>query len=340
MSECWAACLGDCSDKITKEHIFSKGIFPSDELFVQGFQWCPNELVKVGLSSLTAKVLCSNHNSGLSAADGAATTTVRLFQEALDLQSFRQKYKPTRWSREQFKINGYELESWFLKTLINIAYKSEKMIGKRATEPGVPSVDLVEIAFQRRRFSPPAGVYTIAGVGDTGDRDGRVRVTLPSSRPSHTAGAVFYFMGLKYLLYLDDDLQPGPEHFVKRQVGEVFVPLPPCQIQGARQALPHHRFQVVMATGRGGAQIVESLSEDPAYRSTTGCQSFFRCILSLLSPFPYLSGQLRMRFSLFLGPRWMTAELPPLLSFLGGMFLGTGKATLPAHGSKEFQRFG
>jgi hypothetical protein len=213
MSNCWAECLGDCSDKMSREHIFSKGIFFSDELTVQGLAWCSDTPVSVGLASLTAKILCSKHNNDLSVADSAAASATRAFEEALALHKFREQFRPTYWSRRDFNINGYELESWFLKTLINVSFRSEKLIGKDATEPGIPSRQLVEIAFQRRRFEAPAGLYTIPAVGETSLLDGRLRVTLMAQKPGATLGAIFTFAGLRYFLYLDDKFTPGPENF-------------------------------------------------------------------------------------------------------------------------------
>jgi hypothetical protein len=213
MNECWAECLGDCSDKMTREHIFTKGVFSTDELMVEGFSWCPDKPVAIGLSSLTAKILCSKHNNELSIADSAATSTIKCFGEAMALHKFREKFERTHWTRREFNVNGYELESWFLKTLINIAFKSEKLIGKYATQPGIPPRELVEIAFQRRRFDPPAGLYTIPSVGETSVLDGRLRVTVMTQRPPTTLGAVFVFAGLRYFLYLNDDFTPGPENF-------------------------------------------------------------------------------------------------------------------------------
>lgn len=213
MNECWAECLGDCSGKMSREHIFSEGVHFSDQINVQGFSWCLEKPVSVGLTNLTRKILCTKHNNELAIADSAATSAIKAFEEAIKLNNFRTRYRKTDWSRKDFTINGYELESWFLKTLINITFKSEKLIGSRATQPGTPPKELVEIAFQRRRFEPPAGLYTIPSAGETSALDGRIRVTVMSRHEPATLGAVFLFSGLRYFLYLNKDLRPGPENF-------------------------------------------------------------------------------------------------------------------------------
>jgi hypothetical protein len=213
MSKCWAECLGDCSGKISREHIFSAGVHFADEVTVQGLSWCPNGPVTVGLSSLTAKILCTKHNNDLSFADAAASATIKSFEEAIALHKFRSQYRRTDWTRRDFKVNGHELESWFLKTLINITFESEKLIGKCGTQPGIPPRELVEIAFQRCRFASPAGLYTIPSVGDNAVLDGRLRVTIMTQSPPTIVGAVFLFAGLRYFLYLNNDFTPGPENF-------------------------------------------------------------------------------------------------------------------------------
>lgn len=179
----------------------------------QGLSWCTDGPVSVSVASLTRKILCSRHNNELSFADSAATSAIRAFEDAITLHKFREQYRRTNWTRKNVKIDGYELESWFLKTLINIVFKSQKLIGKFGTQPGIPPDELVEIAFQRRRFVPPAGLYTIPCVGEPSLLDGRIRVTIMAQTGTCTLGAVFVFAGLRYFLYLNDDFTPRPENF-------------------------------------------------------------------------------------------------------------------------------
>ncbi len=213
-SECWAASLGGCSDKITGEHILTRGIFPHDEIFIQGLHWCADKPKLIGLASLTAKILCSKHNSGLSEMDTAAIQTAKAFREALDLRDFRERHKRTHWTRRRFQINGYQLESWFLKTLIDIGYKGLLPIGSDSSEPGRASDSLIETAFGLRRFIKPAGLYTVARVGEENFTDGRVRIITLSTAAGRIGGAIFHFGGLRYLLYLEKNRSPHPNDFV------------------------------------------------------------------------------------------------------------------------------
>ena len=97
MNDCWAQSLGDCSDKMSREHIFSEGVHFADKVFVQGLSWCKDEPREVGLSSLTAKILCKKHNSEISFADAAATSTIKFFEESIRLYGFRSQHRRTNW---------------------------------------------------------------------------------------------------------------------------------------------------------------------------------------------------------------------------------------------------
>jgi hypothetical protein len=71
MEECWANCLRNCSNKITREHLVSQSLFVVNRVVVQGFPWCKDAPKEVSLASLTAKILCSKHNNDLSHIDTA-----------------------------------------------------------------------------------------------------------------------------------------------------------------------------------------------------------------------------------------------------------------------------
>jgi hypothetical protein len=59
MDKCWAACLGDCSDKMSREHVITEGVFLSDDIKVKGLPWCRDDFTVIGLTNLVRKNLCS-----------------------------------------------------------------------------------------------------------------------------------------------------------------------------------------------------------------------------------------------------------------------------------------
>ena len=222
MNDCWARCLGDCSDKMSREHILTDVVLP-ESILVQGLHWCDGEPIEIGKANFTRKILCTKHNSALSEqADQGAITMVEAFHKGAELEAFRKQYRPTNWARRQFKIPGRKLESWFLKTLINIAYGQSITIGEHGVEPGVPPDDLVEIAFGLKKFPDPAGLYTIAIVGDATPNDGTAEIITIGKRKENINGAIFHFGGLRNLLYLDNDKRPNPQNFLGHKYPEIF----------------------------------------------------------------------------------------------------------------------
>jgi hypothetical protein len=214
INDCWARCLGECSDKMSKEHIVTEAVLP-ESILVRGLHWCAGQPVEIGKANFTRKILCTKHNSMLSAqADQGAIAMVKAFHQGAELESFRKQYKRTQWTRRQFKVPGRKLESWFLKTLINVVYGQSITIGENGDEPGVPPRDLVEIAFGLRRFSDPAGLYTVAIIGDGTPNDGSAEIITLGKRKDNVNGAIFHFGGLTNLLYLDNDNRPNPQNFL------------------------------------------------------------------------------------------------------------------------------
>lgn len=208
MRECWAACLGDCSEKLSGEHLITSGVFLADEVRVKGLPWCP-DFKTIGLSSLVRNVLCQSHNSRLS--DKADNGAIQLRKAICDANSFaegrRLAASGKNWPIETFSVDGLAIERWCLKTLITMALGGPSPIGATAL-PGNPSRELVEIAFGLRKFNPPrAGLHFPWSPGGTvGGMEG-VEVTIFSDNTKTVAGARFWFWGLALLLVLND----GPE---------------------------------------------------------------------------------------------------------------------------------
>ncbi len=72
MPQCWAASLGGCHPEQSREHLVSASLWGGNPIDVIGFPWCRHTPKRVGVGSLTAKILCRSHNSALSPLDGAA----------------------------------------------------------------------------------------------------------------------------------------------------------------------------------------------------------------------------------------------------------------------------
>lgn len=192
----------------------SEGLFEGTEIMVQGFPWCRNEPKSIGLGSLVAKILCRKHNSDLSEVDDAAIHCFNVFREGIRLQQTRgvlqnpQKWAVPfgiNWNVRRFVIDGPRLERWFLKTLINLSFGGEWIIGPGSHAPGTPSTELVEIAFGRREFQPQAGLFIAAHRGQQIDSHDRVNIT-PMTDGNNLVAGRFNFRGYTFFL----NLLPGP----------------------------------------------------------------------------------------------------------------------------------
>lgn len=205
MRRCWASCLGDCSDKISGEHIITNGTFLTDTVKVKGLPWCVDEFKEIGLASLVKNVLCTDHNSRLSEADAGAIQLRKALCEVADLSELRKQMPPQDWPAKKFFVNGGALERWCLKTLITIAVDGKIPIGDGDSPGGEPPCDLVETAFGLRQFQPPrAGLYWMGQGGDEVTVIEGVVVTIFSDSVNRLAGARFWFWGLDLLLIITD----------------------------------------------------------------------------------------------------------------------------------------
>jgi len=230
MSRCWASSLGDCSKRISGEHIFTAGLFEKDRLFVQGMNWCKTEVKRVGKKSLVKKVLCTTHNSRLSPLDNEAIRAFKIFQESMRLQDARSKIKSRYWNVQHWKINGPLLERWFLKTLITLACEGDQKIGPDSEELGQPSPSLVRIAYGQERFPGSAGLYVLAASGQQLKSEDRLEY-MPMIHPDCLPGGLFLFRGYFFVLHLgsgglDPNAQlmlPGPLPFGAMASGGVNV---------------------------------------------------------------------------------------------------------------------
>src|SRR5690348_538201 len=152
MESCWASCLGNCSNKLSREHLVSKSLFLSESIRVQGFPWCKDDPVDIGISGLTSKILCELHNNDLSPYDQSGAQAFATFRESMRLDNVRRNMEPRRWNVKKFRIDGPGLERWCLKTLINLSCNGTLPIGRDSQVVGRPSERLVRVAFGLESF--------------------------------------------------------------------------------------------------------------------------------------------------------------------------------------------
>jgi hypothetical protein len=202
---CWAAILGGCDGPLTGEHLFSKGLFSGKSVQVQGSPWKATKPKLIGVSSLTANILCREHNNALSTVDHEGIRAFRAIRRFEEILSLRQAL--TDATDLLHDANGLLLERWFLKHAVNLFVVS----GSTRRWPGglVPSKpppQIVKAAFGLVKLQHPWGLYNWAG-SQLGER--RVVGDQIGFQPvfdvaGEFLGGHFDFQALSFLIWLSD----------------------------------------------------------------------------------------------------------------------------------------
>src|ERR1700691_2797166 len=217
MKKCWAASLGNCSDRMSGEHLVTAGIFSTETVMVQGFPWCMNSPKEIGLNSLVRNVLCTDHNSRLSPIDEAAISLSDALKECVRLRDVRGPVPSKRWTRINFDIDGRKLERWCLKTLITLSIGGPMPLGPKSIDSSAPHEDLVALCYDQLKFDPPIGLYTMYAPGDNITVEDRVMIVPTDRDHKYLTGARFSLGGYHLFLYIDEiPFQPGPIIFTHK----------------------------------------------------------------------------------------------------------------------------
>jgi len=206
VARCWAASLGDCEGKISREHLVSQE-------------------KTVGLAALTGKILCRKHNSGLSELDSVAKQAFETLDLSMQLFQLRSKLKSRRWTIQTYTIDGALLERWFLKTLINLSHDGPWIIGEGSHPAGMPNDELVRIAFGRAAFREKAGLYTAAHDGEQVALRQGLRLA-PKTIGNNLLAGMFSFCGYRFFLSLlpEQFKEHQGSHLMYREVRHWYAP--------------------------------------------------------------------------------------------------------------------
>ncbi|MFQ5482652.1 MAG: hypothetical protein ACE5ER_07825 [Nitrospinaceae bacterium] len=203
MDSCWASYRGDCSKKLSREHLVSKSLFESKTVLVHGFPWCKEEK-EIGLHNLVTKNLCSFHNSSLSELDKEGASAWEIIKKVNRIDNQRKRMGARRWNVVKHKINGPLLERWFLKTLFNLSWDQPYIVGLKEDDSGSGNIcpKLAKIAFGESNFLDESGLYT-------GDLNGQqihsieeVVFTPIIKDDKYILGGLFSFLGLNFFISL------------------------------------------------------------------------------------------------------------------------------------------
>lgn len=171
---------------------------------VQGFPWCKGERRSVGISGLTSKILCTDHNSRLSELDIAAGHAFKSFDKVSQETNARLIGKDTRFKVHHVNIDGPRLERWLVKTLLNL-HVSGSMAG--GGQPSGVSEHLVRIAFGSEAFKGKSGLYLAARQGWQLNSRNEIKVT-PLIDDGIIMGGFFNFRGWLLILWPYENEMP------------------------------------------------------------------------------------------------------------------------------------
>jgi len=192
---CWAASLGDCDGRLTGEHTVSKCLLPKGVVTVKGLHWCLDEPITVGISSLTRNILCKKHNSDLSKVDTYAKTALDTLAASMDLATLRNDLRKNHWTIKRYEIDGQLFERWF------VTFGGAYGIGRNSSSVGVPSDDIVRIAFGHQSFDGYAGLHGLSHKNEQISFQQGIQI-VTMLEDSNIVMARFSFGGFRYLLSL------------------------------------------------------------------------------------------------------------------------------------------
>lgn len=155
--KCYAKHLGNCDGK-SAEHYISKSVLEViGPVEVTGFPWLKQGTSKaISHNALTAKVLCSNHNSALSNLDSEASK----FINHLKLLDSKETARNLELVPSKLVVDGLRLEKWILKTLCGIMASGNFMTdGKGHGSVAVPEY-FVDLLYKDDLWKTGIGLYT------------------------------------------------------------------------------------------------------------------------------------------------------------------------------------
>ena len=203
MRDCWANPLGDCDGGISREHYVSECVFPNQSIFVQGLDFCRDSPKELRIESLTAKILCVKHNERLGQTvdwiAGHAFDSVRGFTA---LRNKRSELPSINWTPQEFRIDARVLEKWFLKTMLNLSFGGQLIIGPGSHSAGIVPDELVRIAFGLDEFTDGRGLYIAHRKNETFVLEDRLHYTAKTRGPNLLMGH-FGLHGFRFYLNLE-----------------------------------------------------------------------------------------------------------------------------------------
>lgn len=154
--------MSNCSSKITKEHFISRNILEKltkDTLKFEnaGHFFGGKSQVEIGIDGFASKVLCDNHNSGLSPLDAAAGAAFQRIEELTkDIVNADRGYDLNSFH----VVSGIDIERWMIKVFCGLVAAGKiRSASGRIEQLNPLSHDLLEALMDATLLQPPLGLY-------------------------------------------------------------------------------------------------------------------------------------------------------------------------------------
>ena len=150
---CYLNGYSSCDDKLSGDHLVSRSILSQLEgnaIYIEGLPWC-KDLKRVGIGSVTGRVLCRLHNSQLSNFDSSAAKLFRC------LHQLPRRLAESK-EREECIVNGLNIERWMLKTMVTLLASGNASRNGQVVRPSLDPVWL-SVLVGKDEFGAGCGLY-------------------------------------------------------------------------------------------------------------------------------------------------------------------------------------
>ena len=160
----------------------------------------PGKLESIGIKNLTGWILCKYHNNFLSKdIDTAGIRTLEAFDKTN--QAAGNPDEPY----QIFRVNGFELERWMLKTLWNGLYSGNFVTSMANSyyKLVLPPKEHLEVIFRNGQLPKGLGLYINLGrVGDVTTSLPEILKIEPFDNDLGVVGVRVYFFNFQFILVL------------------------------------------------------------------------------------------------------------------------------------------
>jgi hypothetical protein len=221
---CYLRITNDCSQDISREHYISANVLEQlgeKGIQVTGLPWLkPDEVKRLSVDNLTAKILCKRHNENLSPLDAEAGTFFRFLTSAL----LTLQRKLASKNSDFYMVSGEALELWLLKTACGWFFSSAAAAqGEALSKTHSMDMEKVRRALFDGVWDGYAGLYYNGTTGTVLTAGGGLKVA-PLSKDNVFAALRVDFQGFEFELIFDTSIAgPGEWGAITRRPTELVL---------------------------------------------------------------------------------------------------------------------